>query len=279
MRYTTRGIRLAAALVEAADTLTDGFETTPHLQRMSDHCVELLSARTAGVMLIDGGEAVSLAGSNRHQEVALDLLEAQYGGGHAPARQAAPAVAGPGRGRGHRRARGRRRTAPGGGGAARRTVVETAYPSRRTRHHQHGSRRATGRDLASHGLWAPAHIRSRVFSYGPGPRPRVHLLRGFQASRAGAGLLPQPVRARSRTSPVGGFGGSGSPTGPGATDFCSGPPAPHEEDQRAAEQQCGRRPSRRPRAGCRCRRCRRGSRCRRRRNRCGSGVGAGVPGH
>ncbi|WP_406493211.1 GAF and ANTAR domain-containing protein [Streptomyces sp. NBC_01604] len=291
MRYTTREIRLAAALVEAADTLTDGFETTPYLQRMSDHCVELLSARTAGVMLIDGGEAVSLAASSRHQEVALDLLEAQYGGGpclesygsgkpvapvsirvaHADARWPAfteralrhdivatyavplrrretllgalnvfvpTPPSGPGgpedsdepedgtaqellvaqaladaaavglqnhrvysqyrtlsgqlqqaltsrvrieqakgmlaerwrvgadqaflamRRHARRRrlsldgvagavveARGRRRTAPGGGGAARRAVVEASYPSRRTRHHQHGSRRATGLGL------------------------------------------------------------------------------------------------------------------------------------
>ncbi|MFD3615089.1 GAF domain-containing protein [Streptomyces sp. NPDC058676] len=81
MRYTTREFRLAAALVEAADTLTDGFEATPCLQRVSDHCVELLSARTAGIMLMDGGEAVSPACSSRHQGVALDLLEAQHGGG------------------------------------------------------------------------------------------------------------------------------------------------------------------------------------------------------
>ena len=81
MHHTTREARLAAALVEAADTLTDGFETAGYLQRVSDHCVELLAARAAGIMLIDGGQAVSLAGSSRYQEVALDLLEAQHGGG------------------------------------------------------------------------------------------------------------------------------------------------------------------------------------------------------
>lgn len=78
---TTREIRLAAALVEAADTLTDAFDTAGYLQRLSDHCVELLSAWTAGIMLIDGGEAVSLAGSSRREDVALDLLAAQHGGG------------------------------------------------------------------------------------------------------------------------------------------------------------------------------------------------------
>jgi GAF domain-containing protein len=81
MRHATREIRLASALVEAADTLVDGFEATRYLQRVSDHCVELLHARAAGVMLIDGGRSVSLAPSSRHEQVALDLLEAQHGGG------------------------------------------------------------------------------------------------------------------------------------------------------------------------------------------------------
>ncbi|WP_406392835.1 GAF domain-containing protein [Streptomyces sp. NBC_00882] len=80
-RYATREIRLASALVEAADTLAEGFEATRYLQRISDCCVELLNARAAGVMLIDGGRSVSPAASSRHEQVALDLLEAQHGGG------------------------------------------------------------------------------------------------------------------------------------------------------------------------------------------------------
>lgn len=81
MHHTTRELRLAAALVEAADTLADGFDVTHYLQRVSDHCVELLAARAAGIMLIDGGRTVELAGSSLRQEVALELLEAQHGGG------------------------------------------------------------------------------------------------------------------------------------------------------------------------------------------------------
>jgi GAF domain-containing protein len=81
MHHTTREGRLAAALVEAADTLTETFDTVDYLRRLSDHCVELLAARAAGVMLVDGGEAVSLAGSSRREEMALDLLAAQHGGG------------------------------------------------------------------------------------------------------------------------------------------------------------------------------------------------------
>ncbi|NEB04750.1 GAF and ANTAR domain-containing protein [Streptomyces sp. SID13726] len=81
MRYATREIQLATALVEAADTLVEGFEATRYLQRLSDHCVELLAARAAGVMLIDDGRAVSLAAGSRHEEMTLELLEAQHGGG------------------------------------------------------------------------------------------------------------------------------------------------------------------------------------------------------
>ncbi|MPY57783.1 GAF and ANTAR domain-containing protein [Streptomyces spongiae] len=77
----TREIQLAAALVEAADTLSDGFDAGLYLQRLSDHCVALLGARAAGIMLIEGGETVSFAVSGRHADVAHDLLEAQSHGG------------------------------------------------------------------------------------------------------------------------------------------------------------------------------------------------------
>lgn len=84
MHHTDREIRLAAALVEAADTLTEGFDRGLYLQRLADHCVELLSARAAGVMLIGAGRAVTLAAGSRREEVALELLAAQHGGGPCP---------------------------------------------------------------------------------------------------------------------------------------------------------------------------------------------------
>ncbi|MFF1309107.1 GAF domain-containing protein, partial [Streptomyces sp. NPDC058307] len=80
-RYAIREIRLASALVEAADTLAEDFEASRYLQRVCDRCVELLDARAAGVMLIDGGRPVSLAAGSRDEQVALELLEAQHGGG------------------------------------------------------------------------------------------------------------------------------------------------------------------------------------------------------
>ncbi|MET8979097.1 GAF and ANTAR domain-containing protein [Streptomyces sp. NPDC004539] len=80
MQHTTREGRLAAALLEAADTLTDGFDTTAHLRRVSGRCAELLGARAVGIMLFDGsGETVASAGSGL-----LALLAAQQGGGPCP---------------------------------------------------------------------------------------------------------------------------------------------------------------------------------------------------
>ncbi|MEV7340861.1 ANTAR domain-containing protein [Streptomyces sp. NPDC093544] len=81
MHLSTRETLLATALLDASDTLSDSFDAERYLQRLSDHCVEMLGARAAGVMLIDGGEAVSLAGSSRRQEIALDLLAVQHLGG------------------------------------------------------------------------------------------------------------------------------------------------------------------------------------------------------
>ncbi|MGW3284398.1 GAF and ANTAR domain-containing protein [Streptomyces sp. NPDC001002] len=81
MHDTTRELRLAAALVEAADTLTEDFEATVHLGRVADRCVELLATRAAGIMLVDGERTVALAGGGGAREVALDLLRAQSDGG------------------------------------------------------------------------------------------------------------------------------------------------------------------------------------------------------
>jgi GAF domain-containing protein len=81
MHHGSREMLLASALLEASDTLSDTFDAERYLQRLSDHCVEILGARAAGIMLIAGGEEVSLAVSSRQQEVALDLLAVQHHGG------------------------------------------------------------------------------------------------------------------------------------------------------------------------------------------------------
>lgn len=81
MHHSSREGRLGAALVEAADTLSEAFDTVAYLRRLSDHCVALLDASAAGFMLIEGGETVSFGVSSRQQELALDLLEVQHRGG------------------------------------------------------------------------------------------------------------------------------------------------------------------------------------------------------
>ncbi|MFC8666977.1 GAF and ANTAR domain-containing protein [Streptomyces sp. NPDC057199] len=81
MHHSSREVQLGAALVEAADTLFEAFDTAAYLRRLSDHCVALLDASAAGIMLIEGGETVSFGVSSRQQELALDLLEVQHHGG------------------------------------------------------------------------------------------------------------------------------------------------------------------------------------------------------
>lgn len=81
MHHSSREGRLGAALVEAADTLFEAFDTVAYLRRLSDHCVALLDASAAGFMLIEGGETVSFGVSSRQQELTLDLLEVQHHGG------------------------------------------------------------------------------------------------------------------------------------------------------------------------------------------------------
>ncbi|MGP4051539.1 GAF and ANTAR domain-containing protein [Streptomyces sp. 2A115] len=81
MHHGSREIQLGMALVEAADTLSEAFDTGTYLQRLSDHCVALLNASAAGIMLVEGGERVSFGVSSRRQELALDLLEIQHHGG------------------------------------------------------------------------------------------------------------------------------------------------------------------------------------------------------
>ncbi|MFC5217391.1 GAF and ANTAR domain-containing protein [Streptomyces coerulescens] len=81
MHHYAREIRLAQMLVETADTLVEGFEAEHYLSGVAEHCVRLLSARSAGIMLIDEGRAVSLAAGGAQRELGLELLRAQHGDG------------------------------------------------------------------------------------------------------------------------------------------------------------------------------------------------------
>ena len=76
MHQSTREIRLAEALVESADTLVEEFEAAHHLSRVADHCVRLLPARAAGIMLIDDLPRARFWTEFRHG--GADLVEALF---------------------------------------------------------------------------------------------------------------------------------------------------------------------------------------------------------
>ncbi|WP_458243984.1 ANTAR domain-containing protein [Streptomyces sp. MAI_2237] len=67
--------------MEAGDTLGDDFDLERYPRRPADRCVELPAARAAGVIFVDGGRSVSLAGCGGQEETALDLLQARHDGG------------------------------------------------------------------------------------------------------------------------------------------------------------------------------------------------------
>ncbi|GAA3121817.1 ANTAR domain-containing protein [Streptomyces rectiviolaceus] len=80
MQDRTSELRLAEVLVETTDTLDDDFDPERHLGRVAGHCVELLAAAAAGVIVDGSGNCpVSLGG--HPQDLALALLGAQQSGG------------------------------------------------------------------------------------------------------------------------------------------------------------------------------------------------------
>jgi GAF domain-containing protein len=80
MRDRTSELRLAEVLVEASDTLAEDFDPERYLRRVASHCVELLEATAAG-MMVNGHSKLSLAASGHPRHLALDLLEIQREGG------------------------------------------------------------------------------------------------------------------------------------------------------------------------------------------------------
>ncbi|MDQ0601481.1 hypothetical protein QF037_005826 [Streptomyces canus] len=181
MHHTTRELRLAAALVEAADTLSDDFGIEEYLRRLADHCVDLLAAQAAGIMLIDGGRTVSLTGSSAHEDMALDLLQAQHSGGpcldtYGSGRAVPPvsirAAARPPAGR----------SSPSG-----RCATTTSRPSRCP------CGTAIGCSARSTSSCHPA--RGAVVRLGAADGPAPRRFRVPRAPEQHAGLLPQPVRA------------------------------------------------------------------------------------
>ncbi|MFF1696603.1 GAF and ANTAR domain-containing protein [Streptomyces sp. NPDC058257] len=80
MRDHTSELRLAQVLVETTNTLDDDFDPERYLSRVAGHCVELLDASAAGVVLEGEGVPVIAVGGHP-RELALALLGSQQGGG------------------------------------------------------------------------------------------------------------------------------------------------------------------------------------------------------
>ncbi|MEV1020769.1 GAF and ANTAR domain-containing protein [Streptomyces sp. NPDC050264] len=71
-------LRLAAALLDAVDTLLDDFDTTHHLRRLADSCVELTGARGAGVFLRRPEGPLPVAQSAEECDCVRELLQRDW---------------------------------------------------------------------------------------------------------------------------------------------------------------------------------------------------------
>ncbi|MBO1334275.1 ANTAR domain-containing protein [Streptomyces sp. VRA16 Mangrove soil] len=76
MAQESRELRLAAVLVEFADTLIGDFDPVRQLGRLADGCVEILGARSAGVTLLEGdGRVGPVIHDAQQQQSVRELME------------------------------------------------------------------------------------------------------------------------------------------------------------------------------------------------------------
>jgi len=74
---STRETLLIRAFVELADTLVDGYDVIDLLDRLAGHCVELLAADAAGILLADGQQNLRVVASTNEQTEWMELLQLQ----------------------------------------------------------------------------------------------------------------------------------------------------------------------------------------------------------
>jgi GAF domain-containing protein len=73
----SRETRLIRAFVELADTLVDDYDIIALLDRLACHCVELLAADAAGILLADAHHKLRVVASTNEQTAWMELLQLQ----------------------------------------------------------------------------------------------------------------------------------------------------------------------------------------------------------
>jgi transcriptional regulator with GAF, ATPase, and Fis domain len=76
-RPVTREQLVIEAIVELADTLVDGYDDIELLNRLVRHCVDLLAADAAGVLLADPQRNLRIATSSNEEIDTIELLQLQ----------------------------------------------------------------------------------------------------------------------------------------------------------------------------------------------------------
>lgn len=72
----SREVTLGRALVALADTLVAEFDSVEYLYTLAEHCVQVLDASAAGVLLMNGSKLETAAASS-HEVRVLEVLESQ----------------------------------------------------------------------------------------------------------------------------------------------------------------------------------------------------------
>jgi GAF domain-containing protein len=69
--------QLVRAFVELADTLVDHFDVVEMMQRLVEHCLSLLNASAAGLLLVDASGRLQLVASSSDEVRVLELLQVE----------------------------------------------------------------------------------------------------------------------------------------------------------------------------------------------------------